>query len=127
MCTQFGAQQHSSDSFQDCACYCRDLKPQNLLVDDETECLKIADLGLGRAYSVPIKSYTHEVRLLMMQLWCESMRVELLQAWRDAILKHLTAICTFSVPPTTIQHDQSLQKSSHVHSDPDADTPAHRL
>ena len=43
------------------ACPCRDLKPQNLLVDDETECLKIADLGLGRAYSVPIKSYTHEV------------------------------------------------------------------
>ena len=39
----------------------RDLKPQNLLVDDETECLKIADLGLGRAISIPIKSYTHEV------------------------------------------------------------------
>lgn len=39
----------------------RDLKPQNLLVDDETECLKIADLGLGRAFSIPIKSYTHEV------------------------------------------------------------------
>ena len=41
----------------------RDLKPQNLLVDDETECLKIADLGLGRAFSIPIKSYTHEVSL----------------------------------------------------------------
>ena len=39
----------------------RDLKPQNLLVDDDTECLKIADLGLGRAFSIPIKSYTHEV------------------------------------------------------------------
>eukprot|EP00891_Asterochloris_glomerata_P008682 jgi/Astpho2/8682/e_gw1.00128.89.1_t len=39
----------------------RDLKPQNLLVDDETECLKIADLGLGRAISIPIKSYTHEI------------------------------------------------------------------
>jgi len=39
----------------------RDLKPQNLLVDAETDCLKIADLGLGRAFSVPIKSYTHEV------------------------------------------------------------------
>ena len=41
----------------------RDLKPQNLLVDDDTECLKIADLGLGRAFSIPIKSYTHEVGL----------------------------------------------------------------
>lgn len=39
----------------------RDLKPQNLLVDDDTECLKIADLGLGRAFSIPIKSYTHEI------------------------------------------------------------------
>ncbi len=41
----------------------RDLKPQNLLVDDMRECLKIADLGLGRAFSIPIKSYTHEARI----------------------------------------------------------------
>jgi cyclin-dependent kinase len=40
----------------------RDLKPQNLLVDDQTMTLKIADLGLGRAFSIPVKSYTHEVR-----------------------------------------------------------------
>lgn len=39
----------------------RDLKPQNLLVDDEKMCLKIADLGLGRAFSIPVKSYTHEI------------------------------------------------------------------
>jgi cyclin-dependent kinase len=39
----------------------RDLKPQNLLVDDSTMTLKIADLGLGRAFSIPVKSYTHEV------------------------------------------------------------------
>lgn len=42
----------------------RDLKPQNLLVDEETECLKIADLGLGRAFSIPIKSYTHEASII---------------------------------------------------------------
>lgn len=36
---------------------------QNLLVDDATMCLKIADLGLGRAFSIPVKSYTHEVRV----------------------------------------------------------------
>jgi serine/threonine protein kinase len=41
----------------------RDLKPQNLLVDDQSMTLKIADLGLGRAFSIPVKSYTHEVRL----------------------------------------------------------------
>ncbi len=40
----------------------RDLKPQNLLVDTERSCLKIADLGLGRQFSIPIRSYTHEVR-----------------------------------------------------------------
>eukprot|EP00803_Ostreobium_quekettii_P003387 evm.model.scf_1884.1 EVM.evm.TU.scf_1884.1 scf_1884:25738-29505(-) len=49
----------------------RDLKPQNLLihVDEDVEkgiekqppLLKIADLGLGRSFSVPIKSYTHEI------------------------------------------------------------------
>lgn len=40
----------------------RDLKPQNLLVDETTMLLKVADLGLGRAFSIPVKSYTHEVR-----------------------------------------------------------------
>lgn len=39
----------------------RDLKPQNLLVDKDKRLLKIADLGLGRAFTVPLKSYTHEV------------------------------------------------------------------
>jgi cyclin-dependent kinase len=31
-------------------------------VDDQSMTLKIADLGLGRAFSIPVKSYTHEVR-----------------------------------------------------------------
>lgn len=39
----------------------RDLKPQNLLLDETNLCLKIADLGLGRAFSIPVKSYTHEI------------------------------------------------------------------
>ncbi|EES15619.1 hypothetical protein BDA96_08G028100 [Sorghum bicolor] len=39
----------------------RDLKPQNLLVDKDKGILKIADLGLGRAFTVPMKSYTHEI------------------------------------------------------------------
>ena len=39
----------------------RDLKPQNLLVDRSKLELKIADLGLGRAFSIPLKSYTHEI------------------------------------------------------------------
>jgi hypothetical protein len=32
-------------------------------VDDATMTIKIADLGLGRAFSIPVKSYTHEVKI----------------------------------------------------------------
>lgn len=39
----------------------RDLKPQNLLIDMDTETIKLADFGLGRVFSVPVARYTHEV------------------------------------------------------------------
>uniref|UniRef100_A0A8C7GJF2 cyclin-dependent kinase n=1 Tax=Oncorhynchus kisutch TaxID=8019 RepID=A0A8C7GJF2_ONCKI len=38
----------------------RDLKPQNLLINDRGE-LKLADFGLARAKSIPTKTYSNEV------------------------------------------------------------------
>ena len=40
----------------------RDLKPQNLLINRQGK-LKLADFGLARAFGIPVRSYTHEVRL----------------------------------------------------------------
>lgn len=42
----------------------RDLKPQNILIDDVTLEVKVADFGLSRVYSVPVRSYTKEVLTL---------------------------------------------------------------
>jgi serine/threonine protein kinase len=50
----------------DCHARCilhRDLKPQNLLIDQTHNYLKLADFGLARAFGIPVRAYTHEVCL----------------------------------------------------------------
>lgn len=54
----------------------RDLKPQNVLVDVKTMRLVLADFGLARAFSVPLKVYTHEV----VTLWYRAPEILLGQA-----------------------------------------------
>ena len=45
----------------------RDLKPANILIDkngnflDNADSVKIADFGLARTYSVPVRPYSHDV------------------------------------------------------------------
>jgi serine/threonine protein kinase len=39
----------------------RDLKPQNLLLDQSGRILKIADFGLARAYGIPVAGFSSEV------------------------------------------------------------------
>lgn len=49
----------------------RDLKPQNLLLNKNLQ-LKLADFGLARAFSLPVRPYTKEVRnyfLILVTLW----------------------------------------------------------
>ncbi len=40
----------------------RDIKPQNILVDTKTNSIKLADFGLARTITPPLRPYTHEVR-----------------------------------------------------------------
>ncbi|EQB60205.1 cyclin-dependent protein kinase [Vairimorpha apis BRL 01] len=69
----------------------RDLKPQNLLVDKEGN-LKLADFGLGRLASIPLRTYTSEV----VTLWYRSPELLLGVKYYDASIDIWSAACIIS-------------------------------
>lgn len=55
--------QRTNTSHALCSILHRDMKPQNLLIDRATNTMKLADFGLARAFGIPVRQYTHEVRM----------------------------------------------------------------
>lgn len=68
----------------------RDLKPQNLLIDSHGV-VKLADFGLARSYSLPIKTYTHEV----VTLWYRAPEILLGQKQYSTSVDIWSAGCIF--------------------------------
>ncbi|KAG5248404.1 Cell division control protein [Salix suchowensis] len=84
----------------------RDLKPQNLLLDQEKGILKIADLGLGRAFTVPLKSYTHEI----VTLWYRAPEVLL----GSTIIPSLSICAEMSRRQALFPGDSEFQQLLHI-------------
>ncbi|XP_038984013.1 cyclin-dependent kinase B2-2-like [Phoenix dactylifera] len=91
----------------------RDLKPHNLLMDRKRMMLKIADLGLSRAFTIPVKKYTHEI----LTLWYRAPEV-LLGATRYSTPVDIWSVgCIFAELVTTqalFAGDSELQQLLHI-------------
>ncbi|KAE8734702.1 Cyclin-dependent kinase B1-1 [Hibiscus syriacus] len=91
----------------------RDLKPQNLLLDKEKGILKIADLGLGRAFTVPLKSYTHEI----VTLWYRAPEVLLGSTHYSTAVDMWSVGCIFAEMlrrQALFQGDSEFQQLLHI-------------
>ncbi|AES61074.1 putative protein-serine/threonine kinase CMGC-CDK-Pl family [Medicago truncatula] len=91
----------------------RDLKPHNLLMDRKTMMLKIADLGLARAFTVPLKKYTHEI----LTLWYRAPEVLLGATHYSMAVDMWSVACIFAelVTKTALfPGDSELQQLLHI-------------
>ena len=64
----------------------RDLKPQNILIDSPRLSIKVADFGLARCFTPPIRPYTHEVSRPSLPHPCS---VRLWQGGPDSLLDQI--------------------------------------
>jgi serine/threonine protein kinase len=69
------------------------LKPQNLLID-ELGNIKLADFGLARAISCPVRVYTHEV----VTMWYRAPEILLGQKVSKMIYLIIISINTAALP-----------------------------
>ena len=68
----------------------RDLKPQNLLIDEQG-LVKLADFGLGRAFGIPVRAYTHEVwQPLTLK------HVKVIKVWFDIVIVSKRERCSWT-------------------------------
>ncbi|XP_008796157.1 cyclin-dependent kinase B2-1-like [Phoenix dactylifera] len=91
----------------------RDLKPHNLLMDRKTIMLKIADLGLSRAFTIPLKKYTHEI----LTLWYRAPEVLLGATHYSTPVDMWSIGCIFAELVTTqalFPGDSELQQLLHI-------------
>ncbi|XP_033129356.1 cyclin-dependent kinase B2-1-like [Brassica rapa] len=90
----------------------RDLKPYNLLMDPKTMRLKIADLGLARAFTLPMKKYTHEI----VTLWYRAPEVLLGATHYSTAVDMWSVGCVFAELVTNqaiLAGDSELQRPHH--------------
>ncbi|MQL70938.1 hypothetical protein Taro_003232 [Colocasia esculenta] len=91
----------------------RDLKPHNLLMDMNTMELKIADLGLSRSFTIPLKKYTHEI----LTLWYRAPEVLLGTTHYSTPVDMWSVGCIFAELVTTqplFTGDSELQQLLHI-------------
>ncbi|CAH8370968.1 unnamed protein product [Eruca vesicaria subsp. sativa] len=91
----------------------RDLKPHNLLLDPKTMRLKIADLGLARAFTLPMKKYTHEI----LTLWYRAPEVLLGATHYSTAVDMWSVGCVFAELVTNqaiFAGDSELQQLLHI-------------